>query len=116
MTAEKTLVSDHAKEDRIDRLTACLTTIGYNDFALIVEDTKRGNNTTKYLTDTGIMIIRDTDTKRIVTGYMATVQQAIRMYREAGYERMPNGMYKKIVRNNEKYKELLNMQRQFLTL
>ena len=74
MTAEKTLVSDHAKKDRIDRLTACLTTIGYNDFALIVEDTK------------------------------------------AGYERMPNGMYKKIVRNNEKYKELLNMQRQLLTL
>lgn len=116
MTAEKTLVSDHAKKDRIDRLTACLTTIGYNDFSLIVEDTKRGNNTTKYLTDTGIMIIRDTDTKRIVTGYMATVQQAIRMYREAGYERMPNGMYKRIVRNNEKYKELLDMQRQFLTL
>lgn len=116
MMAVKTPVSDHAKNDRIERLTACLATLGYEEFVLKVEDTKRGNDTTKFLTDTGIMIIRDTATGRIVTGYMATVQQAIRMYREAGYERMPNGMYKKIARNNEKYKELLDIQKQFLTL
>lgn len=115
MMAVKTPVSDHAKVDRIERLTACLTTLGYEDFVLVVEDTKRKNNTTKYLTDTGIMVIRDTDTGRIVTGYMATVQQAARMYREAGYKKMPNGMYKKISRNNEKYKELLDIQEQFLT-
>lgn len=110
MMAVKTPVSDHAKVDRIERLTACLTTLGYENFVLVVEDTKRKNNTTKYLTDTGIMVIRDTDTGRIVTGYMATVQQAARMYREAGYNKMPNGMYKKISRNNEKYKELLDIQ------
>lgn len=109
MTAEKTTISYHASEERINRLTACLATIGYNEFVLQVEDKKRGNNTTKFLTDTGIVIIRNTDNGNIVTGYMATVSQAIKMYRMAGYKRMPNGMYKKIARNNEKHKDLLKI-------
>lgn len=111
MTAEKTTISYHASEERIERLTACLATLGYNNFVLQVEDKKRGNGTTQFLTDTGIIIVRNSNNGKLVTGYMATVQQATRMYRIAGYERMPNGMYKKISRNNEKYKELLDIQK-----
>ena len=111
MTAEKTTISYHASEERIERLTACLTTLGYNDFVLQVEDKQRGNNTTQFLTDTGIIIVRNNDNGNIVTGYMATIAQAIKMYRVAGYERMPGGMYRKVVRNNEKHKELLEIQK-----
>lgn len=115
MTAEKTAISYHASEERIERLTACLTTLGYNDFVLQVEDKKRGNNTTQFLTDTGIIIVRNSDNGNLVTGYMATIAQAIKMYRVAGYEKMPDGMYRKVVRNNEKHKELLEIQKQSLT-
>lgn len=111
MTAEKTTISYHASEERIERLTACLTTLGYNDFVLQVEDKQRGNNTTQFLTDTGIIIVRNSDNGNIVTGYMATIAQAIKMYRVAGFEKMPDGMYNKIVRNNKKYKELLDIQK-----
>ena len=115
MTVEKTTISYHASEERIERLTACLTTLGYNDFVLQVEDKKRGNNTTQFLTDTGIIIVRNSDNGNLVNGYMATVAQAIKMYRVAGYQKMPDGMYRKVVRNNEKHKELLDIQKQFLT-
>lgn len=115
MTAEKTTISYHASEERIERLTACLTTLGYNDFVLQVEDKQRGNGTTQFLTDTGIIIVRNSDNGNLVTGYMATIAQAVKMYRVAGFEKMPDGMYKKIVRNNKKYKELLDIQKQFLT-
>lgn len=115
MTAEKTTISYHASEERIERLTACLTTLGYNNFVLQVEDKKRGNNTTQFLTDTGIIIVRNSDNGNLVTGYMATVAQAIKMYRVAGYQKMPDGMYRRVVRNNEKHKELLKIQKQFLT-
>lgn len=111
MTAEKTTISYHANEERIERLTACLTTLGYNDFVLQVEDKKRGNNTTQFLTDTGIIIVRNSDNGNLVTGYMATVAQAIKMYRVAGYHKMPDGMYRRVVRNNEKHKELLKIQK-----
>lgn len=115
MTVEKTPISYHASTERIERLTACLTTLGYNNFVLQVEDKKRGNGTTQFLTDTGIIIVRNSNNGNLVTGYMATIAQAIKMYRVAGYQKMPDGMYQKVVRNNEKHKELLDIQKQFLT-
>ena len=115
MTAEKTTISYHASEERIERLTACLATLGMNEYVLSVKDNERNNNTTKFLTDTGIIIIRNSDNGNIVTGYMASVSQAAKMYKMAGFERMPNGMYKKVTSNNKKHKNLLEIQKQFLT-
>ena len=115
MTAEKTTISYHASEERIERLTACLATLGMNEYVLSVKDNERNNNTTKFLTDTGIIIIRNSDNGNIVTGYMASVSQAARMYKMAGFEKMPNGMYKKVTSNNKKHKNLLEIQKQFLT-
>lgn len=115
MTAEKTTISYHASEERIERLTACLSTLGMNEYVLSVKDTERNNNTTKFLTDTGIIIIRNSYNGNIVTGYMASVSQAIRMYKMAGFEKMPNGMYKKVTSNNKKHKNLLEIQKQLLT-
>lgn len=109
MTAEKTTISYHASEERIERLTACMTALGYNEFVLQVEDKERKNNTTKFLTDTGIVIVRNSNNGNLVTGYMATVAQAVKMYRMAGYKKMPDGMYRRVVRNNEKHKELLEI-------
>ena len=111
MTAEKTTISHHASNDRIERLTACLATLGMNEYVLSVKDTERNNNTTKFLTDTGIIIIRNSDNGNVVTGYMASISQAIKMYKVAGFEKMPNGMYRKVVRNNKKHKELLEIQK-----
>ena len=104
MTAEKPTISYHASEERIERLTACLATLGMNEYVLSVKDNERNNNTTKFLTDTGIIIIRNSDNGNIVTGYMASVSQAAKMYKMAGFERMPNGMYKKVTSNKKKHK------------
>lgn len=115
MTAEKTLVSYHASNQRDNRLSACLTTLGINEYVLQVEDIERGNNTTKFLTDTGIIIVRNSDNGNIVTGYMATVSQVKKLYQMAGFEKMPNGIYKKVKKNNEKHKNLLKIKDQYLT-
>lgn len=106
----KTSISYHASTERLDRLTSCIEKLGLSDtFALEVEDKERNNGTTKCLTTTGIILVRNTENSNLVTGYMATVAQALRMYEMAGYERMPNGIYKRIKKNNEKYPELLKL-------
>lgn len=110
----KTSISYHASVERLDRLASCIEKLGLSDnFALEVEDKERNNGTTKCLTTTGIVIVRNTENGNIVTGYMATVAQACKMYKMAGYERMPNGMYKRVKKNNEKFPELLKKQLDF---
>lgn len=104
----KTSISYHASTDRLDRLVSCIEKLGFSEnFVLEVEDKRRNNGTTQCLTPTGIILVRNTENGNVVTGYMATVAQACRMYEMAGYERMPNGMYKRIKKNNEKFPELL---------
>lgn len=109
MTAEKTSFSPHLLNDRENRWIGCATRIGWNEFVLEVEDTTHHNGTTKCLTDTGIIIIRDTQSGRVVTGYMATVMQVKAMYNSIGKSRMPDAMYKRVVRNNKMHRDLLEI-------
>lgn len=107
MTAEKTSFSPHVTNDRENRWIGCATRIGWTKFVLEIEDTTHHNGTTKYLTDTGIIIIRDTASGRVVTGYMATLAQVKAMYSAVGRSRMPDAMYKRVMRNNKMHKDLL---------
>lgn len=109
MTAEKTSFSPHVTNDRENRWIGCATRIGWTEFVLEIKDTAHHNGTTKYLTDTGIIIIRDTASGRVVTGYMATLAQVKAMYSAIGRDRMPEAMYKRVMRNNKVHKDLLEI-------
>ena len=51
------------------------------------------------LTTTGVIIVRNVDTKKIVTMFIATMPQAMAIYRTATGGRLPDWLYKQVKRN-----------------
>ena len=100
----------HAKEERLDRLVKCIELVGAGDVILTAEgirDYRRG--VVRQLTSTGLILIVNTETNALVTGYMGNMSQVVAIYRENGIEKLPNSMYKQVKRNVQKYKFLLEM-------
>lgn len=100
----------HAKEERIDRLVKCIELIGVGDVILTAEsirDYRQG--TIRQLTSTGLILVVNSTTNALVTGYMGTLKQVNAIYRDNGYQKIPNAMYKQVKRNTEKYSFLLEM-------
>lgn len=105
-------VSRHASQERINRLTLLIETLGLDDEGFILEtrnDLAHNNGTTSCLTSTGIIIIKNTNNGNLVTGYMATERQVMGMYRSAGYKKVPDKIMRTVRRNNKKYAFLLDI-------
>jgi hypothetical protein len=103
-------MTNHAKVDRLDRLVKCVELIGVGDVILTAEnenDVRRGVK--RQLTSTGLVLIVNSQSNILITGYMGNLNQVVAIYRENGIEKMPNSMHKQVKRNNEKYKFLLEM-------
>lgn len=102
MNVKKEKLTHHAKVDRIDRITDILLTIGVGE--PMYAQYNKWNDTTSYLTDTGVIIIRSgcNDVEgSIVTMYIATEEQAFAV---AKSERLPTWLWRRIVKNNKKKK------------
>ena len=97
----------HAKEDRLDRLAACIEHLGVGEVILEVERF----GAMERLTSTGIVLIVNAETNTLITGYAATIKQMYGMYKTCGYERVPDRIYKQVVRNSKKYAFLYKMQK-----
>jgi hypothetical protein len=94
----------HASVERIDRLTACIQYLGFNEFVCEMPDPM--NPGTAYcVTDTGIIIIKAIATNTIITGYMATPKRIAAIFKG----NTPPALYKRVVKNNKKYAFLLTM-------
>ena len=102
MTAKRENLSYHAQLERTDRIVEILTTIGIGEpmYARYASH----NDTTSYLTDTGVVVIRsgkDNLEGKIVTMYVATMEQAKGI---AQTSHLPNWFGRVIIKNNNKKK------------
>ena len=101
MTIEMTY---HASVERLDRLAACVEHLGMSKFILEQPDRKYPG-TKRCLTSTGIIMVMDVTTERLITGFMATPAQVAAMYKG----KAPQKIYNRVVKNNQRYSFLLTM-------
>jgi hypothetical protein len=95
----------HAKEERLDRLAECVTVLGMGKIVVQAKDS-RYPGTVRQLTATGIVLVFDEESNRLITGYMATVAQMHMIYRQANVEKIPSKLYQRIHKNNDKFSYL----------
>lgn len=90
-------ITQHIKKDRIDRYMNIKQFFGLGDPYLIIHNADRAS----ILTDTGIILITNKDKSVLITCYVATLKQAMAMYRSVyGKQKMPMWLYNKVKNNN----------------
>lgn len=94
----------HARVERLDRLVACMTHIGYNEFAYDLTD-ERNPEHFYTITDTGLILVRAADDGSLITGYMGTINQITAIFKG----NVPVSLRKTVIHNNKKYAFLLKM-------
>lgn len=95
---EKTKFSRHMTTDRADRYVTIATKVGFGEVMYTVERDGQYGLVTMELTSTGVIIVRSSQDRAIITMYCATVS-TVKCY--FGLERMPTNLYFS-VRSNEK--------------
>lgn len=97
-------ISYHISEDRLDRATYIMTTIGLGEIVKEVRCVdERGRTGYQCLTDTGVMLILNEDKSRVVTLYIATQPKVSAMYKG----NTPSWILK-MIRKNKVYAEMQN--------
>lgn len=97
-------LSPHASQERIERLMYLNLHIGIGNEVCsmrgLVPDRR------EVLTDTGVMLILS-DEDVVITAYLATMRQAMRVWR-SNYDnmRMPNRLYRKVIENRKAYENV----------
>ena len=67
------------------------------------------------LTDTGVVMVKGATDDMLVTAYIATLAQAIRIYYNGlGLNMLPRWLYKRVTRNQQFYKEQPHIQNIFV--
>lgn len=100
-------ISQHIIQDRLERMVLIATTIGYGN--IIKEFVTQGKygKVRQCITDTGVVIIKELFTEKVITVYAIRINRAIALYRtKAPNERIPQKLYTAIV-NNEKKRPFL---------
>ena len=93
----KVTLTNHAKEERMNRLTYIAMTIGFGEVVFErIEDDRR-----YCITDSGVLMVKALKEEVLITAYIVTIDKAIALYRnEMGHDqRMPNKLYDTIRRN-----------------
>ena len=102
------LFSYHAQVERADRLAKLEEVLGFTKIVLevpVVEEQKR-----YCLTSSGILIIKNLHYDLVITAFMVNVDQCYRLCRMAGKSQMPPKIYKRVVKNMERHKDLFYIQ------
>lgn len=94
---ERHQISKHMREDRLDRAVFIATTIGYGK--IIYERKAEERDTISCLTDTGVMIVKNS-AGVIITMYIANFQQMA----YCTYNNAPQWLINTI-KKNEKYRK-----------
>jgi hypothetical protein len=93
-------VTVHAAVERIDRIVYIAKNIGWGE-GIAVEVRREDRGTREFLTDSGVLIIKDMNEDIFVTAYIPTYERTISLYKMAG-KRMPSYIAAK-VKKNQKY-------------
>lgn len=102
------LFSYHAQVERADRLAKLEEVLGFTKIVLevpVVEEQKR-----YCLTSSGVLIVKNLYHDFVVTAFMVNVDQCYRLYMMAGKGQVSPKMYKRVVKNCERHKELFYIQ------
>ena len=103
-------ISKHIIKDRMERMVLIATTIGYGNIVReFVTDGKYGK-IRQCITDTGVMILKEYETDKVITLYAITIDRLIATYRaEVPNERVPQYLYKTVLNNQKKRPYLFNV-------
>ena len=99
----KIIMTNHAKVDRIDRLTEIAMTVGWGDIILTIQE----NHKRYCLTSTGVLLVKNEVEEILITAYLANHFRVAAMYKTMGYDRVPTAIYKKVLNNEKRYKKSL---------
>lgn len=92
-------LTTHVLRDRIDRYMNIKQFFGIGEPYLTVHE---DNSVTKILTNTGIILIMNKNKTVLITCYVATKSQAIRIYREVyGEQKMPQWLFNRVMKNQK---------------
>lgn len=94
-------MSNHVKEDRMERLAAIATNIGFGDtIVMSAMSTREGYTTRMNLSDTGVMFITNASGKRLVTAYVPHLDEVCVLEKLAG-SKLTTKMWAKIHKNQK---------------
>lgn len=86
------IVSFHLQKERAERVYMIETCIGWGETMLEVHDYKK-EHTTTILTTTGVVVIKDSYTEKIITAYVPSPSHLISIFMKAGKTSVPNEFF-----------------------
>ena len=97
--------SYHMQLERANRLAKLEEILGFSKIILEIAN----ENSRTCLTSSGIIMIMDLHKDFVITAYMANVKRCMALYHEAGKSQIPPKVYKRVVKNNQRHPELINL-------
>ena len=95
MKANKIKMSNHARDERLDRLTYIALNVGFGEVVLEHRtETKR-----ECITDTGVILVKGLEDDFLITAFIGTIDKVSDIYHANGYERIPTSVYNKVIKN-----------------
>ena len=108
MTTEITIdMTYHARVERADRIEIIGQVLGFSN--PILEYINKEESKIYQLTSTGVILVIGLYTGHLITAFMATFDQAEKLYRLKGRKQVSPKVKKKIEKNLQKYSYLLTI-------
>lgn len=97
-------ITAHVAVERFDRISYIIDTIGLGEEILFEALLPNSQNVTRRmaLTNTGVILVKPLDADIVITAWIASIEQAVKISKASGHNKMPESIYRKI-KNNKKY-------------
>lgn len=92
----KITMTKHVVNDRMERMMYIAQNIGWGE---ILVEVQSSNDTRMCLTSTGVVLIKPLYEERLVTAYVANINDVTWLYRSIGCTRVPSFMFTKVQKN-----------------
>ena len=106
MKANKIKMTSHAKDDRADRLTYIAINVGFGE---VVLEHINADNRRDCITDTGVLLIKNATEEILITAYIPTVDKVSAIYKSAGFDCVPQHIYRIAKKNEKKHLKMQNI-------
>jgi hypothetical protein len=103
---EKIVFSQHCLEERQDRIVRIASTIGFGNVIAKVHSSNRTGATVHCLTDTGVVIVKDSREEMVITLFVCNIDRLYAYWRKMGQNKPPRQIMK-VVENNERKRKFL---------
>lgn len=92
-------ISKHVKNERMNRMVYIGKYVGWGEITAQYTDVER--NTVVCLTTTGVLVIKNPQTDKFITAYVARIGEVKWLYSVLGYNRIPERIYSKVCKNKK---------------